>query len=268
MSPTPTPTASGPPPSPSQTPTLTPTQTQTTTPTPTVTSTETPTPTPTPTGTPTSVSELEYIVYAENGDDQTSYTFSGVNYNGPGLIIVGVHGISDSSAGGRVLNGVTISGQNMTEVVKTSASNSTSPFWSVISGLYSFRMTGGTSADVVVSFNSGVNRCAISIYRLTGNTSDVVYSAGSSNPSGIGSSNSVTLNQITGRNHNIGIVTARSGTATVTWTNVNEDYDNQIAVETGRASGGSSLTTTSGTLSVDSSLSSSSVRSLVAATWN
>jgi hypothetical protein len=243
---------------------LTPTQTQTTTPTPTVTSTETPTPTPTPSGTPTAVSELEYIVYAEDVNDAATYTFSGVSYSGAGLVILAVQGVSDTAD--RNISSVSISGLGMTQVVRAQGVN-ISPIRSTVAGLYSYRMTAGTSADIVVTFNGGVSRCAIAIYRLTNNLSDTAYSTGISNPNGIGSSNSITLNQNTGRNHNVAIVSARS-TGVVDWTGATENYDFQMGAEVGRASGASSLITTSGTTTIDSFLVNSGNRVLVGATWN
>jgi hypothetical protein len=252
----------GPPPSPSQTPTLTPTQTQTTTPTPTVTSTETPTPTPTPTGTPSVVSELQYVSYGESGSNSAIYTFNNISYSGAGLIIVGVHAIDDGDNDS--LSSVTISGLTMNEVIRASSTSATPD--KSISAIYSLRLTGGTSADVVVSFNSSVSRCAVSVWRLTNNSSDTSFSTDSYSNASNTTTADIDLNLNTGRNHTVSILTARS-TGAVTWTNSTEQYDFQIASETGRASGASSLNIGSGTVNISSTFS-SGITCLVGAVWN
>jgi hypothetical protein len=264
VSPTPTPTASGPPPSPSQTPTLTPTQTQTTTPTPTVTSTETPTPTPTPTGTPTSVSELEYIVYAESGSNVQTYTFSNTSYGGSGLIIVGMHANSVETV--QSVSGITIGGNLMTQVVLASSTNAIP--WRSYAGLYQYRMTGGTSADIVVRFNANpATNCAISVWRLTGNTSDTAFSTDTFTNNTSGTSADIDLNLNTGRNHIVAIQTLRD-TDSSTWTNATEEYDLQIASETARASGAEGFFIGSGTTNISTSFTTAAIPTMVGATWN
>lgn len=260
--PTPTPTQSGPPPTSTPTPTQTPTQTQTQTPTQTQTQTSTPTPTPTPTGTQTIVSELQYVSYGESASNTAIYTFSNISYSGAGLIIVGVHAIDDGDNDS--LSSVTISGLTMNEVVRASSTSATPD--KSISAIYSLRLTGGTSADVVVSFNSSMSRCAVSVWRLTNNISDTAYSTDTYSNASNTTTADIDLNLNTGRNHTVSILTARS-TGAASWTNSTEQYDFQIASENGRASGAASLNTGSGTVNISSTFS-SGITCLVGAVWN
>jgi hypothetical protein len=205
---------------------------------------------------------LEYVSYAESGSNSATYTFSGVNYNGPGLIIVGVQAIDDGDNDS--LTNVTIGGVSMTEVIRASSTSATPD--KSISALYSLRLTGGTSANIVVSFNSSMSRCAVSVWRLTNNSSDTSFSTDSYSNASNTTTADIDLNLNTGRNHTVSILTARS-TGAVSWTNSTEQYDFQIASETGRASGASSLNIGSGTVNISSTFS-SGITCLVGAVWN
>ena len=255
LTPTPTPTQTG-------TPTLTPTQTSTSTPTPTVTQTGTPTSTPTPTASPSVVSELDYIVYAEDSVDRSTYTFSNVNYGGAGLIIVGIHAWDDP--GNQSLGTPTISGFNMTQVVSTAAVSGTPVRF--MSALYSYRMTGGTSANIVVPFTNTIQFCSISVWRLTNNISDTAFDTDSSAIIGTVSSNTVTLNLNTGRNHIVSIDTRKQGTSTSTWTNATEQYDFQQE-SNGVATGAEGFYVGSGSAAIIMN-GSGDLNAMVGAVWN
>ena len=246
--------------SPSPTPTMTSTPTITPTNTPTITPTETSTPTPTPSSAP--LSDLDYIIYAQDAVDRATYTFSAVNYGGPGLIIVGVHAFDDP--GNQSLGTPTISGFNMTQVVSGAAVSGTPSRF--MSALYSYRMTGGTSANIVVPFTNTIQFCSISVWRLTNNISDTAFDTDSSNIVGTVTSNTISLNLNTGRNHLIALDSRRQGTATSTWTNVTEDYDFQMEAN-GVATAGSQLYIGSGTTSVTAN-GTGDLNTLVGATWN
>jgi hypothetical protein len=256
-------------PSNTPTPTITATQTTTPTPTPTITPTNTPTITPTETSTPTPtpssapLSDLDYIIYAQDSVDRATYTFSAVNYGGPGLIIVGVHAFDDP--GSQTLGTPTISGFTMTEVVKASALQGGSAV-RFMSGLFSYRMTGGTSANIVVPFTNTIQFCSISVWRLTNNISDTAFDTDFANVLGSALSNTISLNLNTGRNHLIALDSRKQGTTTATWTNVTEDYDFQMEAN-GVATAGSELYIGSGTTSVTVN-GSGTLNTLVGATWN
>lgn len=261
VSPTQTPTMT---PTPSYTPTNTPTPTATITSTPTETPTHTPTSTGTPTPTPSSAppSDLEYIIYAEDQVDRASYTFTGVNYNGPGLIIVGIHAFDDP--GSQSIGTPTISGFNMTQVVSTSATSG-SPAKS-ISALYQYRMTGGTSATIVVPFTGVIQMCSISVWRLTNNVSDTPFDTTTSSIVGSTASNSIALDLNTGRNHLIGLVTYKQSPTNTVWTNATEAYD--FAMETSyMASAAEGFYIGSGSALIGEAAT-QSLSSLVGATWN
>jgi len=249
---------------PTPTPTPTITSTQTPTPTPTITSTQTPTPTgtPTPTASSTPLSALEYVIYAENTTNTSSYTFSNVNYNGPGLIIVGIHATASNTGS---LGTPSISGFNMTEVVRTSATSGVPQ--KSITALYSYRMTGGTSANIIVPFNDTMSNCAISVWRLTNNVSDTAYATDVFNNIGSTTAADVDLNLNTGRNHLVIIQTIRD-TDTFTWTNATEQYDNQIGAETARATGARGFYIGSGIANISTSFGSAALPTMVGATFN
>jgi hypothetical protein len=246
----------GPPPSPSQTPTLTPTQTSTVTPTLTPTQTTTPTPTPS-----SSLSDLTYLIYGEDKATRSTYTFSAVGYDGPGLIIVAVHGRDDDGAAG--INYVNISGYSMTQIVSqqqgTSGSNNVA--------LYAYRMTAGTSADIVINWTVPMERCSIGVWRLTGNSSDVPFDTDIAVSSSTSFGLSDTLNLNTGRNWVVAAFTT-NGTNAITWTNATEKYDFGYSGENGRVSGASELFTSGATATISTSYSAQAQCVMCMAVWN
>ena len=259
---TPTPTLT---PTLTSTPTFTPTATQTQTPTETPTQTPTSTQTPTPSASP-QLSNLEYVIYAEDGNNSSTYTFTNVNYNGAGLIIVGIHLATDGNS--CTITSATISGNTLANVI-TQDATAISPANQTISSLRAFRMTSGTSADIVVNLTGSASRCAISVWRLTGNASDTAFHTAGSQTNSSSTSRSINLNLNTGRNHLVNLVTTRTGTATVSWTNATEEYDLQIAAEAGRASGAEGFYIGSGVAAITSTFSANSSQpNLIGATFN
>lgn len=260
-SPTPTPTKT-------TTPTPTLTSTQTLTPTPTLTATQTLTPTPTLTATPTpsaQLSALDYVSYAESGTNASSYTFTGMGYNGPGLIIVGVH--SSTDGGGSSLSSVTIDGNTMTNVI-TQDATAISPANQTISSIRSYRMTGGTSATIVVNFSNTQSRCAISVWRLTNNSSDTAFDTAGSQTNASADNRQVLVDLTSGRNHSVSICTTRSGGSLMTWSNVTEKYDFQCAGESQRSSGAQGFYIGAGTATFQVEFSSTSAQpNLISANW-
>jgi hypothetical protein len=206
---------------------------------------------------------LEYLVYAEDAVDRSTYTFSSVNYGGAGLIIVGIHAFDDP--GNQSLGTPTISGLTMTEVVRGSATSGTPVKF--ISALYSYRMTGGTTANIVVPFTNTIQFCSISVWRLTDNISDTAFDTDSSAVIGSGVSNSVTLNTNTGRNHIIAIDSRKTGPPnTSTWTNATEEYDFYME-SNGIATGASELYLGSGSTTITQN-GTGSLNIIVGAVWN
>ena len=169
--PTNTPTTSV---TPTETPTNTPTETPTNTPTTSVTPTSTPvtpTPTTTPTPTPTPsplVSSITYVTNSFDAVNRTSYTFSDISYGGAGLIVISVDVIEAT------ISSVTVGGVSATLAVSRVEPTKTA------SSIYYIRMTGGTSANIVVNISGTATACSIGINRIQNNNSDTpVYTSGS-----------------------------------------------------------------------------------------
>jgi len=249
-SPTNTPTTSV---TPSITPTTTVTPTVTTSPTVTPTTTVTPTVTRTPTPSPL-VSSITFITTGGDDSNQQTYTFNGANIGGPGLIVVTVQ--CDTLNPGSI-SSVSIGGTNGTIAVQRTENNS------VISAIASRRITGGTSANIVVTLSSNIGvSCRIGVYRIQNVSSDTVNLTNSSG--GSGESASASLTSLGANACVISSFISQNGTA-VTWTGPTEDYD--VGQESVRASSASIRRTASGTFPIGTSWFQNLTYSIVSAAW-
>jgi len=263
VTPTPTPTNTVTPtqtitptvtPTPSITPSITPTSTITPTITPTQTITPTSTITPTPTITPTAsvvIPTITYIGTTQSITSSTTYTFTNANIGGPGLIIVAYTYASNTGSLSAV--SCTIGGLSATKVIENVGSDATDPK----AGIYTQRITGGTTATIVLNMTPGyqATQMTINVYRVVNNTSDTITLATSSRPP-YGFSASAGLNPILSDSVIVAAagVYRGGGVAALAWTNITEDietfsgnFKNSIASLSSVPSGSRTITCTSTT---------------------
>lgn len=229
------------------------------TPTPTTTTTGTPTMTPTPSKAPIL---NDYITFTSDTTSQTTYTFSGVPIGGSGLIVITVH--NESTVAFRPITSATIDGNVATIASQVGQGPGTAAFTNT--GIIYRRVTGGTTADISITFSGTVSRCGIGVYRIQNNLSDTpVQSQTSSLVAGTGLT--ITFTGLT--SGNAGICAQTNGIANpMTWTNATENYDVQL-VSASEMSGANFITTSSGNRTISTShLNSSQPLTLVGVVWN
>lgn len=172
---------------------------------------------PFPTFTAQRLVQCDAIGFTQDQSDQTNYTFTGVNIGGPGLIVVVAHG----GGGTRTLSSLTIGGVAANIIAATNGSLNPC---AVIAWL---RVASGTTADIVVGWSGGQNRCAIEVYRITGNLSDAPAAA-TQQQSSATTALSINLAIPAGGAAVVGASHVSSGA--FTWTNLTADYD--VTVDT------------------------------------
>ena len=94
-------------------------------------------------------------------------------------------------------------------------------------GIISARITGGTTANIVLTFGGQMINCVIGVYRIQNNTSNTVSKT---NTGYVTSSNSITTT-LSGASENtltVSVVTAAFQNGPFTWTNATENYDGDI----------------------------------------
>ena len=249
---TPTPTNT---PTQSVTPTLTPTNT--TTPTNTPTNTVTPSITPTTTPTPSTIqSSITYITSTSSTGDQSSYTFSGVDIGGPGLIVVTFSSRCDAF---RTFSSASIGGVSSSLVAGTNLGDRT------VTGVIAARITGGTTANIVLTFGGQMINCVIGVYRIQNNISDTVSRTKTTSVSS-GSNIGVNLDSALANTLSVAVVTSAFQNGPFTWTNATENYDGNI--ESSSFTGASTKILTPGTYSITAtSTTSMSNATMAAAGW-
>jgi hypothetical protein len=263
VSPTPTPTQT-------RTPTPTPTITSTSTPTPTITSsptftptnTSTPTPTPTPTQSP-AVKSLTYITSSSNNSSLATYSFPSTNIGGPGLIVVAFQTERLTA----LIQTPTITIGGVSATIAGDSYAGTSPYISTI--IAYARITGGTTANISITYPANQTRIGIGVWRIQNNISDTpiqVQKSGANSGTGL----SITLTGLT--SNNLGVCAQTNGTqgTSMTWTNATEDYDSDIGSPAGtRISGASFITSSSGNRTITTTHSNSTQAiTLLGVVWN
>jgi hypothetical protein len=263
VSPTPTPTQT-------RTPTPTPTITSTSTPTPTITSsptftptnTSTPTPTPTPTQSP-AVKSLTYITSSSNNSSLATYSFPSTNIGGPGLIVVAFQTERLTA----LIQTPTITIGGVSATIAGDSYSGTSPYISTI--IAYARITGGTTANISITYPANQTRIGIGVWRIQNNISDTpiqVQKSGANSGTGL----SITLTGLT--SNNLGVCAQTNGTqgTSMTWTNATEDYDSDIGSPAGtRISGASFITSSSGNRTITTTHSNSTQAiTLLGVVWN
>jgi hypothetical protein len=221
--------------------TTTPTNTPTTSVTPSITPTTTVTPTLTssPTPTPSTIpSSITYITGVTSNSDSTSYTFSNVPIGGPGLIVVTYSSRCDVF---RTFSSASIGGVSAPLVRGTNTGDRTN------TGIISARITGGTTANIVLTFGGQMINCVIGVYRIQNNTSDTVSKT---SITFVSSDNSIgtNLDSALANTLAVSVVTSAFQNGPFTWTNATENYDGNI--ESSSFTGASTKISSAGTYSL------------------
>jgi hypothetical protein len=261
VTPTITPTVT---PTNTQTPTVTPTNTVTVTPTntqtPTTTSTNTPTPTPSPV-----VASITYVSYSGINTSQTTYTFNGISIGGPGLIGVAIH--NESTTAARTISSVSINGNAATIASQIAAGPGSLAY--TTTGVAYLRITGGTTANISITFSGAVSRSAIGIWRIQNNISDTPIQT-QTNSANNGTGLTINFTSLTTNNVAVCANTVGIETSSVSWTNATVRYNQAIAAGANtRVSGADFTTTSSGNRTViTSNANSGQPLTLVGVVWN
>lgn len=207
---------------------------------------------------------VSYIGLVQDASDLTTYTFTGANIGGPGLIVVIAHS-SGSGGAARTLSSLTIGG-----VTANIISNS-NPSFSDPSVIAYLRVSSGTTANIVATWSGGMSRCGISVFRITGNSNDAPYHAPASVNSSSASALNISLNIPSGAGAVFGAGNSYNGAGvSFTWTNVTKDYDATLDSGAGylEASGGHHQKYVGSTpLSVTATANHTSQMSMSAASW-
>jgi hypothetical protein len=199
-----------------------------------------PTPTPTNTSTPTPTPSLapsasvEYITNDSNTTNLSAYTFTNISYGGSGYIIVGLYYSRVSPSA--VVN-MTLDGISATEIQKINNG-------SLVSSLWGVQMTGGSSANLVITITSGAFSCDVGIWRTQNLLSTTPIDSFTTKTSVDNVSGT-----LTGLTTDAVIIshTINDNDSGFTWTNITGNYD--VIVE-GVGVGGASRQSPSGSLTI------------------
>jgi hypothetical protein len=209
------------------------------------------------------VPTIQYITLSNITLGQTTYNFTNVNIGGPGLIVVGAHAEAAATAA-RSITTFNINGTAATDAGTRAQGGTTS----VISSVRTRVITSGTTANVSITFNLGMARCRIGIWRILEYNSET-SAAGNTASATSGTSLSTTVSSIPFGS--VGVVIQTNGTndTPMTWTNATERYDSIIGTgTTTQASGADFTITTPGSRTISTSHTNSAQPiTLVAATW-
>jgi hypothetical protein len=185
--------------------------------------------------TPPTVKTVSYITSANTVAAQSSYTFSNISIGTAAsdrYIVVAAFGSGGSST---TVTSVTVGGSNAASLVQIAGSTT-------VNSLFIIPVSTGTTANIVVTFPDAKDRCAVSVWRVTGISSITPYDTASFGTSNSVNTSSVNIDTVSG-----GILIAssiRGGTqsGTTTWTGATEAYDFTVS---GRIVSGASLSNTS-----------------------
>lgn len=198
------------------------------------------------------------FLQANGSADATTHTFSGENLgtaSADRYIIVNVSG--RSGVAGRTISSVTIGGVTATESVQAGDANNKS-----VAGIYIANVPTGATGDIVVTF-SGSKVCGIGVYHAT--------NLASTTPTDTGSDTSGTSPLSDTLNINAGgfaIACSLEFDPSMTWTNLDEDYD-EVATGSNPYHSGASKTfdTEQTALSITGDWGISNAPILVMASW-
>lgn len=218
--------------------------------------------TPTPSSIPASV---DYASLSLNNTSATGYTFTGVSILGPGLIVVVSH---IEATANRQIASVSING-NAATIAQQITQGTGASFTNT--GISYFRVSGGTTANIIVTYNGSVSRCGMSVFRIQNNISDTPIQS-QTTALNSGTNLSLTFTSLTA--NNVGILGQTNGAelASISWSGATSRYNTPIAAPGGntRVSGADFLTSSSGNRTITTTSSPSSLQplTLVGVVWN
>lgn len=155
---------------------------------------------------------------AASASDLTEYTFSGLSLGVAAVnrkIVVIVGGFVNSDT----INTVTVGGVSTTTIIEQA----------VTEGFLELRQADvptGTTGDVVVTWSAGVSNCLVGVYRVIGAT-DAAFDTGVDTTDTLND----TLNIPTGGVVIGGAFSAAGASASFSWTNLTEDFEQQAGAE-------------------------------------
>lgn len=161
-----------------------------------------------------------------NGSNLTSYTFSSITVDKPGLYAFVVNSQATSTGGTSKLSTLSVGGVGATIIANTNPGT-----YSCVSAIAYIRLTGTSTGSIIASFSAQMGMCVIGIYRITGNKSDIPVDAKFSGTYSAASLN-LTLNVPRGCAAVFGAESYNGGSAvTVAWAGATQDAYGQYSTQ-------------------------------------
>lgn len=203
-----------------------------------------------------------YNTTVSSTTNSTSYTFSSVNIGTAAsnrLVVIVVLG-RPTVVASRIINSATIGGVSATLVSNESSGNPAAIISAVI--------TSGTTADVVINWNSSMDNCVISSYSLYDLNSTTAASSVAAQGASAWVSGKITVELSVQKDGiSIGGVTTSATTGTpATWSGLTEDYDQVVETRT-RSSASRQMTNNDSNFKVEVTISGSTAGVLAVAHW-
>jgi hypothetical protein len=110
-----------------------------------------------------------YVSGTTSGSDATAYTFTTHAIGTAAFdrnVVIAVSG-GEATATGFTIASVTLDGVTMREIEQAAATGATTN--DIAAGLYSLRVTEGTTATIVVTFSEAISWCRIDVFNVYGN---------------------------------------------------------------------------------------------------
>lgn len=200
-------------------------------------------------------SSAKSIVYTDSvasASDLTTYTFAGRAISTAAAdryVIVGVGGSNSAD-----VSSLTVGGNSATEIIDVADGVS------AYAGLWIVNVTTGTTADIVVTFSGGINRCGIGVWAAYGLSSGTPLDSDTS----VAAPGSITLTTTAG-GIAVSFANGNAGGGSDSWTGVTEDFD--ISGEASHAFTGGSAATAGASLGITVTYSGTSAEAMVAASF-
>lgn len=168
-----------------------------------------------------------YVSSNSSSTDATSYTFTSQSIgtaSATRIVVVAVY--CRSTSAGSNISSVTIGGNAMTSRVSVGNSNTSGGQSRV--ALFTYPLTTGTTATIVVNYSTTSARCGIAVYNLFDATSETPVVTNTSNGS---ATLTLSSNTVSG---DVGIGAGNSSTTgpTFSWTGLTEDSDFTVETNT------------------------------------
>lgn len=173
---------------------------------------------------------LNFLQSAVSGSDLSTYTFSSQNLGTASADRYIIASVTGRAVGTPTLSGVTIGGVTATSVVNqvNTAGGNTS-----LAALFIAAVPTGTTGDVVASMSGSFLRCGIGLWAATN-----LDSATATDSSGSTANDPTYAIDVSADGFAIGCA-YNADTATASWTNLTEDFDEAVEGAGSRHSGAS-----------------------------